>query len=223
MPKKVCENNYEHAGWADGLLVLGIDEAGRGPLAGPLSVAGVIFPIGYENPDIYDSKALTEKKREELYRVIQEDALWFEVIEVAPQQIDHYNIYRVDQMAFEAIADHAAQAGLVLTDAMPLPAVQDRKVVSLVKGDQKSISIAAGSILAKVTRDHLMMQYDAEYPGYGFAKNKGYPTKEHLQALDRLGVTPIHRRSYGPVAVRQMKLDLFDDDSNGNIAKRNGR
>lgn len=218
MPKKVCENSYEHDAWADGRLVLGIDEAGRGPLAGPLSVAGVIFPIGYENPDIYDSKALSEKKREELYRVIQEEALWFEVIEVSPAKIDQYNIYRADQLAFEAIADHAAQAGLVLTDAMPLPDVRDRKVVSLVKGDQKSISIAAGSILAKVTRDHLMMQYDQEYPGYGFARNKGYPTREHLAALDRLGVTPIHRRSYGPVAVRQMKLDLFAEE-NGNNEK----
>ena len=218
MPKKVCENSYEHDAWADGRLVLGIDEAGRGPLAGPLSVAGVIFPIGYENPDIYDSKALSEKKREELYRVIQEEALWFEVIEVSPAEIDHYNIYRADQLAFEAIADHAAQAGLILTDAMPLPDVRDRKVVSLVKGDQKSISIAAGSILAKVTRDHLMMQYDQEYPGYGFAKNKGYPTREHLAALDRLGVAPIHRRSYGPVAVRQMKLNLFAEE-NGNNEK----
>ncbi len=204
--KKCCPNDYEHEYWGQGKLVLGIDEAGRGPLAGPLSVAGVIFPQGYENPDIYDSKALSEKKREELYERIQEDALWFQIVEVSEADIDRYNIYRADQMAMQKIAEESA-AQVILTDCMPL-VFEDRMVISLVKGDQKSISIAAGSILAKVTRDRIMKKYDAMYPVYGFAKNKGYPTKQHLDAIEKYGITPIHRRSFGPVSFKQEQLDL---------------
>lgn len=200
---KVCPNDYEHEAWEKEQLVLGIDEAGRGPLAGPLVVAGVIFPIGYENPDIYDSKALSEKKRDRLFDLIQEDALYFEIRCVTPAEIDRYNIYRADQMAFSAIA-RDLPGDVVLTDAMPLDL--DRPVVSLVKGDQKSISIAAGSILAKVTRDRIMVEYDRIWPQYGFAKHKGYPTKAHLEALDQYGITEIHRKSYGPVAAKQMSL-----------------
>ncbi len=203
--RKVCPNVYEHQYWAENRLVLGIDEAGRGPLAGPLSVAGVIFPPGYENPDIYDSKALSERKREELFRIIQEEALYFEILEISPQEIDARNIYRADQLAMEQIA-RELPADVVLTDAMPLDC--GKTCMDLIRGDQLSISIAAGSILAKVTRDHLMQAYDREYPGYGFARNKGYGTKEHLAAIERLGITPIHRRSFAPVAVHQEKLDL---------------
>jgi ribonuclease HII len=203
--KKVCENQYEHQFWAQGRLLAGIDEAGRGPLAGPLSVAAVVFPAGYENPEIYDSKALSEKKREALFEVIEEEALWFAILEVPPAEIDRWNIYRADQRAFSRLAREAGTS-VVLTDAMPLEEEAGRQVISLVKGDQKSISIAAASILAKVTRDRLMKQYDQEYPGYGFARNKGYPTAEHLAAIEKLGITPIHRRSYGPVAARQMSL-----------------
>ena len=206
---KVCPNDYDHASWEKGKLVLGIDEAGRGPLAGPLVAAGVVFPIGYENPDIYDSKAISEKKREQLFDLIQEDALEFEIRIVSPAEIDRYNIYRADQMAFLAIAEEL-EADLILTDAMPITI--DKPVVPLVKGDQKSISIAAGSILAKVTRDRIMKEYDALYPQYGFAKHKGYPTKAHLAALEKYGITEIHRRSYGPVAARQLSLDLFVEE-----------
>lgn len=205
--KKVCPNDFEHEFWPQGLLVLGLDEAGRGPLAGPLSAAGVIFPPGYENPDIYDSKALSEKKRELLYDQIMEDALWFEIVEVSEAEIDRLNIYRADQQAFASIAAHSA-ADVILTDAMPLPA-EKRKVIDLVKGDQKSISIAAASILAKVTRDRIMKEYDAIYPQYGFASNKGYPTRQHLDAIEQYGITPIHRRSFAPVAYHQEKLNLF--------------
>lgn len=205
--KKVCPNDFEHEFWPQGLLVLGLDEAGRGPLAGPLSAAGVIFPPGYENPDIYDSKALSEKKRELLYDQIMEDALWFEIVEVSEAEIDRLNIYRADQQAFASIAAHSA-ADVILTDAMPLPA-EKRKVIDLVKGDQKSISIAAASILAKVTRDRIMREYDAIYPQYGFASNKGYPTRQHLDAIAQYGITPIHRRSFAPVAYHQEKLNLF--------------
>lgn len=197
--RKICSNEYEHQYWPEGKTILGIDEAGRGPLAGPLSVAGVIFPIGYENPAIYDSKALSEKKREALYDVIMEDALWFAVREIEPAEIDRQNIYRADQQAFLQVA-RQAEADVIITDAMPLPEMTDRPVISLVKGDQKSISVAAASILAKVTRDRLMLQYARMYPQYGFEKNKGYPTRQHLLALKEFGPTPIHRHSYGPVA-----------------------
>ena len=204
--KKVCPNDFEHQYWEEGRLVLGIDEAGRGPLAGPLSVAGVVFPEGYENPDIYDSKALSEKKRNELYDRIMDDALWFEIIEVSEAEIDRLNIYRADQAAFTAVAEHAG-VDVILTDAMPIEE-NGRVVVPLVKGDQKSISIAAASILAKVTRDRIMEEYDGIYPEYGFAKHKGYPTKQHMAAIEEHGITPIHRRSFGPVAAQQLKLDL---------------
>ncbi len=204
--KKICPNDYEHAYWPEGKLVLGMDEAGRGPLAGPLTVAGVIFPAGYENPDIYDSKAVSEKKRERLYDMIMEDALWFEIREVSEEDIDRYNIYRADQMAMDAMARESG-AEVILTDAMPLE-IEGKTVISLVKGDQKSISIAAASILAKVTRDRLMKEYDKLYPQYGFASNKGYPTKAHLEAIEKYGITPIHRKSFGPVAFHQEKLDL---------------
>lgn len=203
--QKICPNDYEHEAWRNNRLVLGIDEAGRGPLAGPLTVAGVVFPIGYENPDIYDSKSLSGKKRDELYDIIMADALYFAVKIVSEADIDRYNIYRADQLAMAEIAADL-QADLILTDAMPLNL--DTEVIPLVKGDQKSISIAAGSILAKVTRDRIMLAYDRIYPQYGFARNKGYPTKEHLQAIEQYGITPIHRRSFGPVAVHQEQLDL---------------
>ena len=202
-----CPNDFEHEYWQKGHLVLGIDEAGRGPLAGPLSVAGVIFPAGYENPEIYDSKALSEKKKDRLYEIIMEDALYFEILEISEEEIDRYNIYRADQIAMTRIAEDLP-ADIVLTDAMPIE-VNGKTVFDIVKGDQKSISIAAGSILAKVTRDRIMQEYDRIYPGYGFARNKGYPTREHLDAIDRLGITPIHRRSFAPVSFRQQKLDLF--------------
>jgi len=203
---KLCPNNYEHEYWPQGKLIVGIDEAGRGPLAGPLSVAGVIFPEGYENPDIYDSKAVSEKKRDILYDLIQEDALWFEIIEVSPEEIDRLNILEADRKAMKQIAEDAP-ASIVLTDAMKFQ-IEGKKTIDLIKGDQKSISIAAGSILAKVTRDRLMIQYDKEYPEYGFAKHKGYPTKMHLEAIHQFGITPIHRRSYGPVKVVQEKFDM---------------
>ena len=200
---KICPNEYEHRYWQEAMTVLGIDAAGRGPLAGPLCVAGVVFEPGYENPLIYDSKAISEKRRNELFDVIREDALYYEIRLVTPEEIDRLNIYRATQKAMLEIALEIP-ADAVLTDAMPLEL--DKPMEALVKGDQKSESIAAASILAKVTRDRIMEEYDRIYPGYGFAKNKGYPTKEHLDALSRLGITPIHRRSYGPVAVQKIPL-----------------
>lgn len=204
---KTTQNDYEHEAWREGKLLLGIDEAGRGPLAGPLTVAGVIFEPGYENPEIYDSKGLSEKKRNQLYETIMEDALWFEIIQVSEADIDRYDIYHADQMAMAKLAAEAPEA-IVVTDAMPLD-LSDRTVYHPIKGDQKSVSVAAASILAKVTRDRTMEMYDTLYPEYGFAKNKGYPTKAHLEAIEKYGITPIHRRSFGPVRAVQTKLDLF--------------
>ena len=203
---KICSNDYEHEFWNQEKLILGIDEAGRGPLAGPLTVAGVIFPLGYENPLIYDSKALSEKKREELYQVIINDALYYEIQLVKEEIIDKLNIYMADKQAMIQIAKDLP-APVVLTDAMPFE-MEDKRIISIIKGDQKSISIAAGSILAKVTRDRIMKEYDLLYPEYGFAQNKGYPTAQHLKAIEQYGITPIHRRSYGPVARHQEKLDI---------------
>ena len=205
--QKSTPNDFEHEAWKEGKLLLGIDEAGRGPLAGPLTVAGVIFEPGYENPEIYDSKRLSEKKRAQLYETIKEDAIWFQIIQVPEADIDRYDIYHADQMAMAKLAMEAPEA-VVVTDAMPLD-LPERTVFHPVKGDQKSVSVAAASILAKVTRDRTMEMYDEIYPEYGFAKNKGYPTKAHLEAIEKHGITPIHRRSFGPVRAVQMKLDLF--------------
>lgn len=199
-------NQYENLYWDKNQYVIGIDEAGRGPLAGPVVVAGVIFPIGYDSKDIYDSKKLSLKKREELYKVILEDALYYNIQIVDEKEIDKYNIYQATKMANERIVlDSKCQ--VVLTDAMKLQ-LENYTVYPIIKGDQKSCSIAAGSILAKVTRDHIMDEYDAIYPQYGFKKHKGYPTKAHLQALQQFGPCPIHRFSYGPV-MESNQLRLF--------------
>lgn len=199
-------NQYENLYWDKNQYVIGIDEAGRGPLAGPVVVAGVIFPIGYDSKDIYDSKKLSLKKREELYKVILEDALYYNIQIVDEKEIDKYNIYQATKMANERIVlDSKCQ--VVLTDAMKLQ-LENYTVYPIIKGDQKSCSIAAGSILAKVTRDHIMDEYDAIYPQYGFKQHKGYPTKAHLQALQQYGPCPIHRFSYGPV-MESNQLRLF--------------
>lgn len=202
---KICDNTYEMQYWSENCLITGIDEAGRGPLAGPLSVAGVVFPVGYHNEEIYDSKSLSEKQRNRLYDIIIHDALWYEIMEVDEATIDRYNILEADRNAMRKIALDSP-GNVILTDAMKLGI--DRPVIDLVKGDQKSISIAAASILAKVTRDRIMEMYDGMYPQYDLGKNKGYPTKAHMEAIDVYGITPIHRRSFGPVKAKQISFDF---------------
>lgn len=198
---------YELTYWSQGQSVVGIDEAGRGPIAGPLVVAGVVFRPGYVHPGIYDSKAISQKKREALFPEIVKEAQAWKIVIVTPEEIDELNIYRATQKAMHTIAMAVDSAG-VLTDAMPLPLCR-KPVLSIIKGDQKSISIAAASILAKVVRDHIMLGYDHLYPQYGFAAHKGYPTRAHLEAMERYGVLPFYRKSYGPVAkMNQMALDL---------------
>ncbi len=206
------EHTHEIAWWDAGMKhIIGLDEAGRGPIAGPLVVAGVCFSPYYAHEEIYDSKKLSEKKREQLYDEIMAQALESHVVIVDPQTVDEKNIYRATQDAMQQIVDAFVRKDGVLTDAMPLPACT-LPCEPLIKGDMKSVSIAAASILAKVTRDRIMKGYDAQYPQYGFARHKGYPTKAHLQALETYGVLPIHRRSYAPVREALMPhLDLCFD------------
>lgn len=198
-------NDFEKYYWSLDRLVIGIDEAGRGPLAGPLVVAGVVFPKDYISEEIYDSKQLTEKKREQLYEVIIRDALYYDVVIVEVETIEKLNILEATRWGMSEIAKKA-NVDIVLTDALKLDI--NKEVVDIVKGDQKSISIAAASILAKVTRDRIMCQMDEKYPEYNFKNNKGYPTKQHFKALEKYGITEIHRKNYKPV-IKAMQSKLF--------------
>lgn len=202
-------NEYEKKWWKEGRRgIIGLDEAGRGPIAGPLVVAAVMFPVDYHHEAIYDSKKISEKKRKELFQVIIHDALEYHIEIVSPKQIDELNIYRATQKAMEELVERFRYKGGVLSDAMPLPNCAF-DVIPIVKGDQKSVSIAAASILAKVTRDCIMKAYDVQFPQYGFAKHKGYPTKAHIEALHQYGVLDIYRRSYAPVKdMCQLQFDL---------------
>lgn len=203
--------NYERRYYQDGFAyVAGVDEAGRGPLAGPVMAAAVIFPPSYENEEINDSKKLSEKKREELYEVILHECLSWSVVSLPPEDIDHLNIYRATQKAMEdALRRLFPKPDLIITDAMPLKNM-GALVVPLVKADAKCLNVAAASILAKVTRDRYMMDLDTIYPQYGFKKNKGYGTREHLDALRIYGpIRGVHRFSFEPVsknAAEQLKL-----------------
>ena len=194
-------------------FIAGCDEAGRGPLAGPVVAAAVIFPKDYQNELINDSKQLSEKKREELYRVIQENALAIGVSIVDADTIDRINIYEAARLAMkEALAQIKHPIDLVLTDAMPIPNYPV-KVIDIVKGDALALPIAAASIIAKVTRDHLMNELDQHYPDYKFAKHKGYGTKEHLEAIKKFGpIEHIHRKTYKPIRkILEGDMNLFED------------
>lgn len=176
--------------------ICGIDEAGRGPLAGPVVAGAVILPKDCEILGVNDSKKLSVKKRELLYDEIMEKAVAVSVGIVSPQRIDEINIL---QATYEAMREAAAGLGtepdILLNDAVTIPEVIIPQV-PIVKGDAKSVSIAAASIIAKVTRDRIMVEYESRFPGYGFASNKGYGSAEHIEALRRLGPTPIHRNSF---------------------------
>lgn len=191
--------------------IVGLDEAGRGPIAGPLVVGAVIFPQGYYNDKINDSKKLTEKKREELYQIIIQEALAYQIEIIDVADVDRLNVYQASKKGMIDAIDHLSiRPDYALTDAMPLGDVIEHQAI--VKGDAKSLSIGAASILAKVTRDHIMNDYAKIYPEYGFEKHKGYPTKQHKEALKAYGVTPIHRRSFQPVIdVLNQQMSLFDD------------
>jgi len=188
-------------------VVAGVDEAGRGPLAGPVSVAAVVLPAGFEHPILNDSKKLTEAKREKLYDELTSDVRvrWCCVL-VEADEIDRLNILGAThegmRRAVRGLGDDVDGA---LIDGRPVKLFPIRQL-ALVKGDSLSFSIAAASVIAKVTRDRLMVRMAETYPGYGFEVHKGYPTAAHLAALKRLGPCPQHRRSFGPVA--QMELNL---------------
>lgn len=177
-------------------LIGGIDEAGRGPLAGPLVVALCVLPINYRMSEINDSKKLSAKKRNELFDIIIRDALYYQIKEVSVDEVDNFNIYQATKLAMIELSNNS-NCDYILTDAMPLD--EGIKHTSIIKGDQKSMTIAAASILAKVTRDRIMEEQDVLYPDYGFKNHKGYGTKKHLEALKTFGVTPIHRKTYKPV------------------------
>lgn len=187
----VFEHEYEGYG-----LIAGIDEVGRGPLAGPVMAGAVILPKDHPILYLNDSKKLTEKKREELYEVIMKEAVAVGIGMASEQRIDEINILNATYEAMrEAIGKLAPQPDILLNDAVKIPGVSIRQV-PIIKGDAKSASIAAASIVAKVTRDRLMAEYEKIYPGYGFAKNKGYGTAEHIAAIKEMGPCPIHRRSF---------------------------
>lgn len=176
--------------------ICGIDEAGRGPLCGPVVAAAVILPDEYNILYINDSKKLSETKREEVYKEIDKYAVAYGVGIVSPERIDEINILQATYEAMRtAIHKLSETPDILLNDAVTIPMV-DIKQVPIIKGDAKSRSIAAASIVAKVTRDHLMEEYDKLYPEYGFAKHKGYGTAAHIKAIKEYGPCPIHRRTF---------------------------
>lgn len=193
-------------------LIVGVDEAGRGPLAGPVVAAACLFSRAYINKEINDSKQLSEKKREELYDEITKNALAYGVGIIDAETIDKVNIYEATKLAMkEAINNLKHNYDLILTDAMPLKGF-DVEVVPIIKGDAKALPIAAASIIAKVTRDHMMDELDKKYPEYGFKDHKGYGTAKHLEALKKFGpIKGVHRFSYKPVMkVTLQEMDLFN-------------
>ena len=190
---------YEKECYASGMeLIAGVDEVGRGPLAGPVVAAAVILPKACKIPGLNDSKKIPKYKHKEIYEAVLQNAIAIGIGIKDNHVIDQVNIYEATKLAMmEAIGQLEPQPQHLLIDAMrlDLPIPQ----TSIIKGDANSLSIAAASIVAKVTRDQMMEEFDKEYPGYDFAKNAGYGTAKHLAGLVQLGVTPIHRRSFEPV------------------------
>lgn len=198
--KKEQERLYEMMAferkYADAGYICGIDEAGRGPLAGPVVAAAVILSPDDPIPFVNDSKKLSAKKREELYDEIMNRAVSVGIGQEEPDVIDRINILQADYLAMKtAVGKLSVQPQMCLNDAVNIPGLSIRQV-SIIHGDAKSLSIAAASIIAKVTRDRIMEQYDLLYPEYGFAKHKGYGTAQHIQAIRTYGPCPIHRMSF---------------------------
>ncbi len=190
-------SEYENEARKNGFMVIaGLDEAGRGPLAGPVVAGCCVLDPEVMVLGVNDSKKLSEKKRAELFPLIQEKALSYGVGIIDEKVIDQINILEATKLAMKkAIEALSVQPDLLLIDALRLPDLAIRQE-DIIKGDAKSVSIAAASILAKETRDRIMREYDSVYPEYGFAKHKGYGTKEHIEAIRKYGPCPIHRRSF---------------------------
>lgn len=199
MKEKIDNYKYEKELIKNGItLIAGVDEVGRGPLVGPVVTACVILPLSFELDGLTDSKKLSEKRRDELFVKIKEQALGIGVGIVDEKIIDEINIYEATKKAMKlAIENCPVKPEHVLIDAMPLDL--DIPNTSIIKGDLKSITISAASVIAKVTRDKMMYELDEKYPMYDFKNNKGYPTKKHLKAIEEYGILKEHRRSYGPV------------------------
>ena len=201
---------YENKFYKEGhKVIVGMDEAGRGPLAGPLVIACVVLPKNYDNKEINDSKKLSEKKREKLYEEIKKEALYIGVKIIDEKTIDALNIYKATKQGMEdLIKEMEIKPDVVLVDAMKIE-LKDMVVLPLIHGDALSTSIAAASIIAKVTRDHMMYEIDKEYPCYDFKNNKGYGTKKHMEAIEQFGICKYHRLTYYPVSkYAQLKLDI---------------
>ena len=190
---------YEKECYVSGIeLIAGVDEVGRGPLAGPVVAAAVILPKGSKIPGLNDSKKIPKSKHKEIYEAVLKNAIAVGIGVKDNQVIDQVNIYEATKLAMiDAIGQLDPQPQHLLIDAMKLDLPISQ--TSIIKGDANSLSIAAASIVAKVTRDQMMETYDQEYPGYDFAQNAGYGTANHLAGLHKLGVTPIHRRSFEPI------------------------
>ncbi len=192
---------YEKELYNNGINYIGgVDEVGRGPLIGPVVTACVVLPKDFVLVGLNDSKQLSEKKRNEFYDYIKEHALACEVGIIGPETIDEVNIYEATKLAMKQAIDKVnkkLKLEHVLIDAMPLEL--DIPTTSIIKGDAKSISIAAASVIAKVTRDAMMYELDEKYPQYGFKSHKGYPTKKHLEAINTYGLIEGYRKTYGPV------------------------
>lgn len=194
LPDFSYENEAKNKGYK---LVCGVDEAGRGPLAGPVCAAAVILPDGVEIDGLNDSKKLSEKKREELFDIITGEAISYCVAYGTLQEIEKYNILEATYLAMNrAIEGLGIMPDYALIDGNRVPRAIKISCEPVVKGDGKSASIAAASILAKVTRDRLLIEYDKKYPQYGFKKHKGYGTKEHYEAIKKYGVCEVHRLSF---------------------------
>lgn len=194
--------NYEKELFKEGInFIGGVDEVGRGPLIGNVVAACCVLPKDFKLDGLTDSKKLSEKKRDEYYNYIIENSLAYGIGKVSPEEIDEINIYEASRKAMmKAISQVRKQINLehVLVDAMPLPGL-DIPHTPIIKGDAKSISIAAASVIAKVVRDREMYELDQKYPMYGFKNHKGYPTKKHIEAINTYGLIDGYRKSYGPI------------------------
>ena len=216
MPAKFSDRlSFEQALWQQGLVhVAGVDEAGRGPLAGPVTAAAVTFPNRWRESglderlrDLNDSKQLTEAQRENFFSILTSHAeICFAICSVDAETIDRINILQATHRAMnEALAKLNPPPQHALVDGRPVKTMRVPQT-ALVKGDARSYSIAAASVLAKVTRDRMMLEFDRQFPGYGFAEHKGYGTPQHLAAIARLGPCPIHRKSFAPMKRKDAEL-----------------
>ena len=207
MKEKLDNYKYERDLLAKGIkLIAGVDEVGRGPLIGPVVAAAVILPPNYELPGLTDSKKLSEKKREYFFDIIKKDAIAIGIGIVDEKKIDEINIYEATKVAMiEAINNLKTKPEHILIDAMPLNL--DIPTTSIIKGDLLSLTISAASVIAKVTRDHMLYEMDKEYPMYDLKNNKGYGTKKHIEAIKKYGITKYHRLSYKPVSDYKDKIN----------------